>query len=69
MICGLFVWLFYLVVFIYCGLFHASYDHQKSKLCVVAGVEGLWVAELQVRQLKIGTLPAEMFGGSACFMK
>ena len=30
-------------------------DHQKSKLRVVAGAEGFWVAELRVRQLKIGS--------------
>ena len=30
----------------------ASCDHQKSKLRAVA--EGFWVAELQVRQVKIG---------------
>ena len=30
----------------------ASCDHQKSKLRAVA--EGFWVAELRVRQLKIG---------------
>ena len=33
----------------------ASCDHQKSKLRVVAGAEELWVAELRVRQLKIGS--------------
>ena len=33
----------------------ASCDHQKSKLRAVAGAEGFWVAELQVRQLKIGS--------------
>jgi hypothetical protein len=32
----------------------ASCDHQKSKLRAVAGAEGVWVAELRVRQLKIG---------------
>ena len=32
----------------------ASCDCQKCKLCAVAGAEGLWVAELRVRQLKIG---------------
>ena len=32
----------------------ASCDHQKSKLRAVVGAEGFWVAELQVRQLKIG---------------
>ena len=32
----------------------ASCDHQKSKLCTVAGVERFWVAGLRVRQLKIG---------------
>ena len=32
----------------------ASCDHQKSKLRAVAGAEGFWVAELRVRQLKIG---------------
>ena len=31
----------------------ASCDHQKSNLRAVAGVEGFWVAELRVRQLKI----------------
>ena len=30
----------------------ASCDHQKSKLRAVA--EGFWVAELRVRQVKIG---------------
>ena len=29
-------------------------DHQKSMLGRVAGLEGFWVAELQVRKLKIG---------------
>ena len=33
----------------------ASCDHQKSKLGAVAGAEGFWVAELQLRQLKIGS--------------
>ena len=33
----------------------ASCDHQKSKLRTVAGAEGFWVAELRVRQLKIGS--------------
>ena len=33
----------------------ASCDHQKSKLRAVAGAEGFWVAELRVRQLKIGS--------------
>ena len=33
----------------------ASCDHQKSKLCAVAGAEGFWSAELRVRQLKIGS--------------
>ena len=33
----------------------ASWDHQKSKLRAVAGAEGFWVAELRVRQLKIGS--------------
>ena len=32
----------------------ASCNHQNSKLCAVAGAEGFWVAELRVRQLKIG---------------
>ena len=32
----------------------ASCDHQKSKLRAVAVAEGFWVAELQVRQVKIG---------------
>ena len=32
----------------------ASCDHQKSKLHTVASAEGFWVAELWVRQLKIG---------------
>ena len=32
-----------------------SCDHQKSKLHAVAGAEGFWVAELRVRQLKIGS--------------
>ena len=32
----------------------ASCDHQKYKLRAVAGVEGFWVAELRVRQLKLG---------------
>ena len=32
-----------------------SCDHQKSKLRAVVGVEGLWVAELRVQQLKIGS--------------
>ena len=32
----------------------ASCDHQKSQLRAVAGVEGFWVAELRVWQLKIG---------------
>ena len=32
----------------------ASCDHQKSKLRAVAGAELCWVAELRVRQLKIG---------------
>ena len=32
----------------------ASCDHQKCKLRAVAGAEGFWVAELRVRQLKIG---------------
>ena len=32
-----------------------SCDHQKSKLRAVAGAEGLWVAELRVQQLKIGS--------------
>ena len=30
-------------------------DHQKSKLRGVAGADGFWVAELQVRQVKIGS--------------
>ena len=30
-------------------------EHQKSKLRSDAGVEGFWVAELRVRQLKIGS--------------
>ena len=29
-------------------------DHQKSKLRAVAGAEDFWVAELRVRQVKIG---------------
>ena len=33
----------------------ASCDHQKSKLRAVAGADGFWVAELRVRQLKIGS--------------
>ena len=33
----------------------ASCDHQKSKLRAVASAEEFWVAELQVRQLKIGS--------------
>ena len=33
----------------------ASCDHQKSKLRAVAGAEEFWVAELRVRQLKIGS--------------
>ena len=33
----------------------ASCDHQKSKLRAVTGAEGFWVAELRVRQLKIGS--------------
>ena len=32
----------------------ASCDHQKSKLRAVAVAEGFWVAELRVRQVKIG---------------
>ena len=32
-----------------------SCDHQKSKLRAVAGGEGFWIAELWVRQLKIGS--------------
>ena len=32
-----------------------SFNIKKSKLRAVAGVEGFWVAELHVRQLKIGT--------------
>ena len=32
----------------------ANCDHQNSKLCAVAGAEVFWVAELRVRQLKIG---------------
>ena len=39
----------------------ASCDHQKSKLQAVAGAEGFCVAELWVRQLKIG--------GKSCFEK
>ena len=33
----------------------ASCDGQKSKLHAVAGAERFWVAELRVRQLKIGS--------------
>ena len=33
----------------------ASCNHQKSKLRTVAGAKGFWVAELRVRQLKIGS--------------
>ena len=33
----------------------ANCNHQKSKLRVVAGAEGLWVEELRVQQLKIGS--------------
>ena len=33
----------------------ASCDHQKSKLRAVAGAEGFRVAELRVRQVKIGS--------------
>ena len=32
----------------------ANCDHQNSKLRAVAGAEGFRVAELRVRQLKIG---------------
>ena len=32
----------------------ASCDHQKSKLLAVAVAERFWVAELRVRQFKIG---------------
>ena len=32
----------------------ANCDHQNHKLCAVAGAEGFRVAELRVRQLKIG---------------
>ena len=32
----------------------ANCDHQNSNLRAVAGAEGFWVAELQVRQLKKG---------------
>ena len=32
----------------------ASCDQQESKLRTVAGAEGFWVAELRVRQVKIG---------------
>ena len=32
----------------------ASSDHQKCKLRAVAGADGFLVAELRVRQLKIG---------------
>ena len=41
----------------------ASCDHQKSKLRAVAGAEGFWVAELRVRQLKIGS--KSCFGNQA----
>jgi hypothetical protein len=33
----------------------ASCDHQKCKMRAVAGAKGFWVAELRVRQLKIGS--------------
>ena len=33
----------------------ASSDHQKSKLRAVAVSDGFWVAELGVRQAKIGS--------------
>ena len=39
----------------------ASCNHQKSKLRAVAGAELCWVAELRVRQLKIGS--KSCFGG------
>jgi hypothetical protein len=39
----------------------ASCDHQKSKLRAVAVADGFWVAELQVRQVKIGS--------KSCFAK
>ena len=32
----------------------ASCDHQKCKLRAIVSVEGFWVVELRVRQLKIG---------------
>ena len=38
-----------------------SCDHQNSKLRAVAGAEGFWVAELRVRQRKIGS--------KSCFAK
>jgi hypothetical protein len=33
----------------------ASCDHQKSKLRIVAVSDSFWVAELRVRQFKIGS--------------
>ena len=32
----------------------ASCNHQKSKLHMVEGEDGFWVAELRVQQVKIG---------------
>ena len=32
----------------------ASCNHQKSKLRMVEGEDGFWVAELRVQQVKIG---------------
>ena len=46
----------------------ASCDHQKSKLRAVAGAELCWVAELRVRQLKIGSKSCFAINMSVSFL-